>query len=441
MDMADQYTASLGESIYFLNHGEKLDSRGRWLAQSFLRNGVGAALDIAVGPNPAVNLLDLLVMVSLQTWSFKTHWVPAGIGDAGIPTVDRLKHAEAELWAAAKKVLSKDQMHTLRKLINAWISQNSDRTVVSLVRFAEFVDERRMSSLSLRGKAQGLLKELSEASAAVDDVRLMGERLLWFAGRYPDLLGEQTELTAYRLLDQPEGLQLMEAIKSLQKLGATLTKRIGALESDLEKQQAAFFARVSAERTAAIAQAQAALETTVEQSIDRAAKSINAERVELINQLFDRFAAERTLLLDDIGARKNELLGIMSELHATISASGTLAKEVTLTVNAVDQMLSRFDIDSQDKGEPFRLADARDAARKTGRAAEQMTRLLDRFDELVESKSLDHRLLSMIDPVETVIDRLFWRGVILICLLMGGLALLRLAPRRKTVGGSTKTNR
>jgi len=87
----------------------------------------------------------------------------------------------------------------------------------------------------LRGKARGLLQEVSEAGAAVDDVRLLGERLLWFAGRYPFLLGEQTELTAYRLIDQPEGAQLVEAIKSIQQRSEAFTKRIGTIHSDLEK--------------------------------------------------------------------------------------------------------------------------------------------------------------------------------------------------------------
>ena len=116
------------------------------------------------------------------------------------------------------------------------------------MRFNEFADERKISSLSLRGKARGLLQEVSEAGAAVDDVRLLGERLLWFAGRYPFLLGEQTELTAYRLIDQPEGAQLVEAIKSIQQLSEAFTKRIGTIHSDLEKQQATFFSRISVER-------------------------------------------------------------------------------------------------------------------------------------------------------------------------------------------------
>lgn len=60
MDLADEYISFLGESVYLLMRSDELDSKGRWMAQSFLRNGVGASLDIAVGPNPHINMLDLL---------------------------------------------------------------------------------------------------------------------------------------------------------------------------------------------------------------------------------------------------------------------------------------------------------------------------------------------------------------------------------------------
>jgi hypothetical protein len=134
------------------------------LAQSFLRNGVVASLDIAVGPNPSVNLLDLLVLTSLQTWSFESNWIASGIGDAGIPAIERLKKAEAEVWTVAKDILSEEQLETIRGLINAWIAENPHRTVVSLVRFREFADERKMSSLTMRQRARGLLKTISEAA-------------------------------------------------------------------------------------------------------------------------------------------------------------------------------------------------------------------------------------------------------------------------------------
>lgn len=432
MDMADDYIAALGESVYLLVRSGKLDSKGRWLAQSFLRNGVGASLDIAVGPNPPVSLLDLLVLVSLQTWSFENHWLPSGIGEPGRSALERLKVAEQEAWTSARTILTEDQLRTVRALVDAWISENPDRTVVALVRFDEFADERRISSSVLREEASGLLREVSQASAAVDEARLLGERLLWYAGRYPYVLGEQAELTAYRLIDQPEGLELVEAMKSARQLSDSIAKRIETIQSDLEQQQASFFSGIAAERKAAIAQLQSSLEATVKTSLDRASEEVKSERIEAINQLFERLAQERILFLDDLSAREAELRGTMTELRETITVSGALANNLTGTVNAIDRVLSRFDRDPDSKGEPLRMLDIRDAAIETGRAADRLTVMLERANQILESESLGKNVATVTRPADDMIDRLFWRGVILICLLIAGIGLLRLVPQRIT---------
>ncbi len=402
MNMADDNIAELGESIYLLTRSGHLDTKGRWLAQSFMRNGVAASLDIAVGPNPPVSLLDLLVLISLQAWSFEQHWIPAGIGDAGYPALERLKATEKEAWNTAKQVLTDDQLRTLRSLIDAWIAENPERTVIALVRFNEFSDERRVSSLALRGEASGLLHEVSEASAAVDEARLLGERLFWFAGRYPYVLGEQAELTAYRLIDQPEGLQLIETMQSAKELSDVFTRRLETMQNDLEQQQGSFFSRLSAERKAAI------------------------------DQLFEKLVEERTQLLDEISAREAELLGMMSELRQTIIASGALADDLTGTVNAIDQVLSHFDQEPDGQEEPLRMLDIRDAAIETGRAAERLTAMLERANQLLESESWQDAMTSVTSPADDLVDQIFWRGLVLIGVLILGIGLLRLVPQKIT---------
>ncbi len=400
MDIADDHIAALGESVYLITRNGALDSKGRWLAQSFLRNGVGACLDIAVGPNPPVSLLDLLVLTSLQVWSFEKHWIPAGIGNAGKAALDRLEQAEVHAWATAQGVLSEDQMHTLRELIGAWIAENPNRTVVALVRFDEFKDSRRISSLAMHEKARGLLREVGEVSAAVDDARLLGERLLWFAGRYPYLVGEQTELTAYRLLDQPEGAQLIAALESLKQLSDAFTARLGTLDGDLAAREKAFFSQVA------------------------------TERAEAIDQLFDRLRAERKALLEDILSRQEEVIGTMTALRETILASGALAKELTGTVEAVDRVVSRFDAEPESEREPLDMADVRDAAIEAGRAADRMTVLLERVDRTLESSAWDRRIDQLTEPATALLNRAFLFGVILVCMLIGGLFLLRVVPHR-----------
>ena len=399
LDMADDYIAALGESVYLLTRGEKPDAKGRWLAMSFLRNGVGASLDIAIGPNPSTSLLDLLVLVSLQTWSFEKHWIPNGIGDAGTLALARLKRAEADAWASARVALSEEQIAALHVLIENWIRENPDRTVVALVRFDEFDDARRISSAAMRGKAEGLLKQVSEVTAEVEDVRLFGERLLWFAGRYPYLLGEQTELTAYRIFDQPEMRQLFAAGKSAQHLSDTLAARVETLDATLEQQQNQLFAR------------------------------LHEERMAMVNHFFDSFAKERSRFLDDITSRQSELSGIMKELRETVAASERLAVETTSAATAVDRVVARI---ASDTGKNFRITDVRDAALETAAAAERLTRLLERTEQLLASESLNRAVDNLSQPADRSIDRLFWRGVILILLLIGGLALLRLIPQRNS---------
>ncbi len=302
------------------------------------------------------------------------------------------------------------------------------------MRFNEFADERKISALSLRDKASGLLREVSEATGAIDDARLLGERLLWYTGRYPYLLGEQAELTTYRMIDQPEGVRLFETLESIQELSTAVTERMGTIKGDLEAQQATFFVNVSAERAKAIEQAQRALEATVRKSLEEATERISTERVAAISQLFDRFSQERDLFLDDLESRQDELRGLMTELRQTISVSGTLAHELTGTVEAIDRVVSHFDRDPQSQREPLSMTDVRDAAIETTGAAKELTQVLQLVNELVASRAWKERIMDITDPANAVVDRAFWRGVVLICLLIGGLALLRFIPR--PVGGN-----
>jgi hypothetical protein len=343
--------------------------------------------------------------------------------------LERLQRAETHAWTSARKALSEDQLSTPRGLIGAGIAENPDRTVVALVRFNEFSDERKISSLRLRGEARGLLREVGKAVVAVDDARLLGERLLWFAGRYPYLLGEQTELTAYRLMDQPEGTQLIDAVAPLRQLSEALTERIGTLPKDLDAQQGAFFERMAGERAAAIAQLQTALQATVKESVELANARVNTQRTEAIDQLFDRLARERGQLLDDFAARQDQLLGVMTELKQTITVSGNLARNLTDTVNAIDHVVGRFDRAPDSKREPLRMTDVRDAAPATGHAAEKVTLLLERLIALLESGSWDTRIANLTHPTDAIIDDVFWRGGILIGLLILGLGLLRMVPQ------------
>lgn len=416
MSMADAYGAALGEAIYLLARSDAIDPKGRWLAQSFLRNGMGAAIDIAAGPNPRVGLLDLLVLAALQSWTFEKHWIPAGIdAAAGEKALARLRVAETELWASSRRVLSEDQTQRLRALVAQWIAAHPEQTVVSLVRFDEFTDQRRLPASEARAQASGLLADVEKATAAVEDAELLGERLIWFAGRLPYVLGQQAELTAYRMADQPEMNLLRETLTGLAHLVEVVAERSRTLEADLVAQQEAFFTRLRQERT-----------TTFEDLAGR----IATERDATLTQAFDRLSGERKQMLEEVQAKLADVGPALADVRRTVEVTDTLAQNVTRTATALDAVITHFDRPTDDPRAPIDLAQLTAAAVEAAHTAERLTALLERADAALASPQGRARLQQLDEATTTLLDRIFWRGAGLVALLLIGLGALRFWPRR-----------
>ncbi len=200
MSMSDDWNSALGAMVYQVQRECGSDMDCMWITQAFLRNSMGASLDVAVGPNPSVAIMDMLVLCSLETWALKYHWAGFGIPlESGLAGAKQLAKARDSLWEQAADHLKVDELARLRTLIDAWIARHPDQTIVSFVRLADFASDRNQLTLAERADAGGLLEELNEVSLAVDDARLLGERALWYSSRYPYVLGQQAEMTALRL--------------------------------------------------------------------------------------------------------------------------------------------------------------------------------------------------------------------------------------------------
>lgn len=200
MSMSDDWNSALGAMAYDMQRACGSDMECMWVTQAFLRNGMGASLDVAVGPNPSVAIMDMLVLCSLETWTLEHHWAGFGIPlEAGLAGAKQLAKARDSLWEQAADHLKAPELARLRALIDAWIARHPDQGIVSFVRLADFASDRNQLTLAERAEAGGLLEELTEVSVAVDDARLLGERALWYSSRYPYVLGQQAEMTALRL--------------------------------------------------------------------------------------------------------------------------------------------------------------------------------------------------------------------------------------------------
>lgn len=431
MKMADDYNAALGEAMQTIIASKQSSAEARTLAQQFLRNGMGSSLDIAAGPNPDAALLDLLVLTSLQRWAFETHWVPAGIAEpmAGAATA-RLRTAETELWHTASGVLSDAQQATLHGLIDTWIKANPERSLVSFVRFDEFVDIRHEQTLGTRTKAEGLFREVSEATATVDNARLLGERALWYAARYPSVVGQQAELSLYRIAEQPEMRTALQTLESLRKLGDSLATQVDSLDRDLSRQQERLFDRVTTERTATINQAKTAMTEVLQASLEDLEKRIATARDATVTLAFDRLAKERKELLADLESKEGQLHTLGAELRTTIDSSAGLAHQLTGTMQAIDRIVARFDREPGTGGKPLEIKDIRDAASEAAKAAEKLTALLEKTSQLADSPVWQEHITRMEHLSSGAIDRAFWRGLLLVAALVAGFAMIRLIPAR-----------
>ena len=144
-------------------------------------------------------------------------------------------------------------------------------------------------------------------------------------------------------------------------------------------------------------------------------------------------ASERTLLLDDLESRQGELHQILDEFRITVASSGELSRELTGTFEAIDRVAARFHADPEFTREPLRIQDVRDAAKEIGLAAERMTAVLEQSNALVASNAIDARMAALTDPADALIDRAFWRGAVLVGILIVGLGVVRVIPQRTRV--------
>ena len=306
MSMADDWNIALGESFQNLQSSSAIDLRARIEALWFLRNGMGASLDIAAGPNPRVALLDLLVLAGLQEWAIDHTWRGHGIPDDHVLVArQRLIDARHELVTKASTYLSIDQRTELERLIQAWIESHAQRKLVAFVRFSDFASERNNLTLVDRQRAESLLREVDQVTAAIDDARMLGERALWYAARYPYVLGQQAELTS---------LQLAESISA-----------------EVARQRNDFFKQLSSEREStlqALDRAKADLLPILgeaRQTID-AVRSLSTESrssLETIDRLASRFEQASD---SGQGLSTSELTDLVRESGATADRLANLVR-------------------------------------------------------------------------------------------------------------------
>ena len=194
-----------------------------------------SALDIATGPLPKVNALDMLVFAKLGRGALEQHWIPQRFGKEGEPLVEAFAGLERASWETLTKFLDGQQQADLLELIAAWQEGHPEQYRVAGVRFQEFSEQAGEIDNERMRKASGLLGQIRSASMAAGQALLISERALFVAHRMPFLIRLQCRLAVQETLsDSMSRLDDVEALLQRIKLMQPMLADLVALTSNAQ---------------------------------------------------------------------------------------------------------------------------------------------------------------------------------------------------------------
>jgi hypothetical protein len=328
-----------------------------------------AALDIAIGPSPVVNLLDMMVLTSLTRRRAEAERVAGGFyrSEDLAAVVPTLEAVEKDIWALGARVLSPEQLSSLQGLIDEWLRENPGQGYVADVRLAAFAAEHDATILAevwAVGFIPGmsLAPELDQASEAVDEMRVLLERYLVYFQHLPAIVRWESQQAYLQLILQPEVNQLLSSA------------------------------------------AQAAASS-------------------------DRIAG----FLDRLPQEEEKLRALSADLRQTILAGREMAGLVDQAVVSADAFLVGMEERTTPGGRRFDIIDWQNTAVGIGVAAAQLDGAVAQINALVTSPGWEANLPELIavldraeSKTEEAVDHAFRQSLLLIAVFLGGSLLTAL---------------
>jgi hypothetical protein len=157
---------------------------------------MSAALDIAVGSAPEVDLLDMFTLVSLGRDAMSRRWSVEALGDLARGVAEAFRVSLEDISAVAAAVLTPDVEAELQQVIGDWQRENPDHDDVAGVRLSAYARFRASSN----GSSSGLFALLRGATQTADTAVLLGDRALYATQRMPYLVRLHTRIAGREIL-------------------------------------------------------------------------------------------------------------------------------------------------------------------------------------------------------------------------------------------------
>ena len=184
----------------------------RLVVQNWQLEQTTAAYVNATGMNPRVNVLDMVVLATLDRMVVEDYWMRKP--ELGLPLLLAHRKLEQSAWTLADDFLSPAQTAELRDMIDEFRMRNPLLHKVAFIHFTDFATSMGQTAGSETNTSNpgdslmGLvgLDPLSGIDPAVKEIaksRLLAERALFYAQRWPFLLDMQVQNLSYQTASMP----------------------------------------------------------------------------------------------------------------------------------------------------------------------------------------------------------------------------------------------
>ncbi len=356
---------------------------------------VSGVYDIVTNAEPFAKLMDLLMVVTLQSY----RWIDEDqaerhFGPRSQPLIQAMRTLRVDIWNVAGRVLRPEQLQQLDALILDWRKRNPHVDILSYLRFDEVAGQRGPNPLD-EIKASGFFAEIAGATKVADEARLLAERAFYQAKRMPFLMTWQMESLMNELLIKPE---LSQSLKAADSIAKSMDRTSLAVEKVPE--------HIAKEREAVV--------SVLEDRNGRLANMMGEVR-------------KTTLAADQLTARVHKVTESAVQLAANLRDT---ASNVTGTSQAVDQLLARHSSPPKPGAKPFEIEPYVKVTADLNQTVAGLNTLLDSTDTLMGNRAWTAPAQEVNGMLTAQIDHLFWRALTLIGAFFALLFLYRMATSR-----------
>jgi hypothetical protein len=347
-----------------------------------------AAYNNATGQNPSVDALDMLVLVTMSRNVVQDYYVPK-YGEAVVrPLLNAHISMETNAWGMAEGFLAPSQEIELKNLIQEWRRKNPYQTEVGPIRFREFAIALGAAPPQARTRPSSIfsllylnpLAGLDPTTAAIEGMRQLGERTIYYTQRLPTLLNWQTQLLVYQLAGQPESAQLLANINQFATTAAILSDTAKQLPQVIKDQR----------------------EAAIQQILDGLIYQEDKSSQILTNARLTLYATA------DAATNLNAAILSLNDFVRYVSPTNTTTSSGTNSV-------------------PFNVLDYGTAASQIGTAANNLNTLLTTMNQ--STPQMNKLSQQIIANANLVVSHAFWLALALIIILLAGSVIAALTYR------------